>query len=216
MQRHKRESLVNGLTVLDDLARSLDLGPTVEGRATELYRKSIAHGDILHGRGVKTSIAAAVVLASRESNDPREAREVAGHTADYISAKNIHRTTKLMRRELDLGLMLADPHIYVDQLADDLDSSADYRALTHEIVEYVLADGIASGRKAAAVAASSFYLVGKLDDQNGKHGRYTQREIANSTSVTTVTIRNSYPEFASVIAADPEDQFNVPKHVVDD
>jgi transcription initiation factor TFIIIB Brf1 subunit/transcription initiation factor TFIIB len=216
METSKRETLFNGLAILDDFVQSLGLGPSVESRATELYRESIAHGDILQGRGVKTTIAAAVVLASRESNDPREAREVAAQADDYISAKRIHRATKLMRRELELGLMLADPHAYVDQLADELDSPADYRALTHEIVEYVLADGVASGRKAAAVAASSFYIVGRLDNQNGKHGRYTQREIAKSANVTSVTIRNSYPEFASVLAADPDDQFNVPEHAVGD
>ncbi len=210
MKRSEREALLDGLTEIDRLVDELGLDSPVQQRTTELYRRTVSTDDLLAGRGVNQIVAACIVLASRESNDVREADEVAEHCEDYIRAKTIHRCMNSIRKELDLGFMLADPHKYVETIEDKLNPPEELVEQAHSVVAFVLQDGVASGKKAAAVAASSFYLVGVLDERNGSHGYFTQREIADAAGVTEVTIRNSYRDFAKVVTETPDNGLDIP------
>lgn len=211
MKRSEREALLDGLTEIDRLVDELDLNSTVQQRATELYRKAVSTDDLFTGRGVDVIVAGCVVLASRESNDMREAREVAEYTSDRIRPKTIHSCTKAMRKELDIGFVLADPHKYVEKIQDELDASDEFTEKAHDIVDLVMEDGVGSGKKAAAVAACAFYLLGVLDNENGAHGRYTQQEVSRAAGVTQVTIRNSYRDFGRVVADDPDSNIDIPQ-----
>lgn len=209
MNRSERESLLDGLTEIDRYVDELDLDSSVQQRATELYRKALSTEDLITGRGVNQIVAGSILLAARESNDVREADEVAEQAPDHIQAKTIHRCTLAMRKELDLGFMLADPHKYVDQIQEKLDASDEMTDTTHDIVDFVMNDGVGSGKKAAAVAACSFYLLGVFDKANGSHGKYTQSEVANAAGVTEVTIRNSYRDFAKALANGDSDDIAI-------
>jgi transcription initiation factor TFIIB len=204
MKRSKREALVEGLETMDSLVDELDLGGEVRQRATEIYRDAIEEGTILPGQGVERIVAACVLLATRESPSVTEADDIEPLVAGHIDDSALLRTSKKLRNKLDLGFLLADPHKYVDEIADGLDASDDDRDRVHTLTSRLIENGGTSGKKAAAVAGSLFYLVGVLSPVNGSNGKYTQTEIAEMADVSEVTIRNSYRDFGRALDSDPQ------------
>lgn len=199
MNRTEREAIVKGLTTLDDISDNLDVSQQTKQRATELYRKAIEHGDILTGRGVERTVTGCVLLASRESGEILDAEEIAAVSSDYITSKSMHRTTKLLRKELDLGFVLADPHKRVSSIAEEIGATDEEIEKAHEFIDIVLEDGVASGKKSTSIAASIFYIIAITDFENGSQGKYTQSELARAADVSEVTIRNTYRDFFEVL-----------------
>lgn len=196
MSRAKQEVLQEGLTELGRLTDALELNDDVFDRAAQLFRKAIqSDTDFFSGRSVQLVTATCVMLASRETTDTRSAEEIAAHLPDHLKEKTLYRTGKAFVSELDVGFILANPHRYVDAIADELNLPAEDRELAHDIVKEVLEDGVASGHKAAVIAASAVYITGNLD---GGNGDYTQRELAEAAGVSRVAIRESYRKFARV------------------
>lgn len=196
MSRAKKEVLQEGLTELGRLTDDLELDDDVFDRAAQLFRKAIeAETDFFSGRSVELVAATCVMLASRETTDTRTAEQIAPHLQDYIKEKTLYRTAKAFVSDLDVGFILANPHRYVDAIAEDLDITPEDKELAHDIVSEALEDGIASGHKAAVIAASAVYITGNLDGGNGK---YTQRDLAEAADVSPVAIRDSYRKFARV------------------
>ena len=68
-----------------------------------------------------------------------------------------------------------------------------------EIVEMAIKEELTSGRGPTGVAASAIYIAATLTTE-----RRTQREIAEITGVTEVTIRNRYKEMVNRLGLDEE------------
>lgn len=209
MDRSDRDSLVNGLTELDTFITTLDLDSAVQSRATEIYRKAAQEGSILSGRGIQMVTAGCIILAARESNTILDIKDVVDITDDHIQKKTIHRTTKDLRNKLDLGFVLEDPHNYIDPIGDDLNASPHDRKLVETIIDIVLEDGIASGKKAQSIAGSAYYLVAIFSSGDGE---FTQNDVARAADVTEVTIRNTYRDFGEVVTEQLDDEFDPNKH----
>jgi len=205
MERHTREALRDGLTDIDNLISALDLSSSVRTSATEIYRKGAqADADILQGRGVTPVAATAVLLASRQEEEVRSAEEIAAELPDQIHGKTIHRTSKDIRSSLDLGFVLLNPHSVLNNLVEKLDVDDEDATAASNAIDVVLEDGVASGRKAAVIAGSCLYVIGRL---NKGQGKYTQSEIANAADTSEVSIRNSYREFGEVVQAHTREVF---------
>lgn len=198
MSTPQNGSLLKGLDEIERLIDELELDSTVKYRSTEIYRNALAIPGLISS-GINRIVAGCILLASRESTSVIEARQVANHTAEHIDRYTIYRITKKLRNELDLGFMIADPHKFVDRIHSEFDAPDEHAHRAHQVVDIVVEDGITAGKKASAIAAAAFYLIGVYDGEQGKHGEYTQIDIAEAVSVSEVTIRNRYQEFETVI-----------------
>lgn len=199
MDRAKREVIVDGLTYIDTITTQLDLPPHVKERATEIYRQTVEEGSIIFGRGVENTAGTCVLLAVRESDSIKEAEDIATTLSDNIHAKSLYATSKDIRKKLDMGFLLANPHKYADQISNELDASENETELVHEYIDELQNHGDTAGHKASTVAACVFYAVSVLDPQNVSHGKYTQHEIADAAGVTEVSIRNHYRDYLDTI-----------------
>ena len=209
MDRSSREALVKGLTDIDTFVSELRLNSTIQNRANEIYRDAAQEGTILSGRGVEMVAAACVVLAARESDTILAAADVADVAAEHIMEKTIHRTTKDVRNKLDLGFVLEDPHKFVGPIGDAVNASEHDRELAETIIDITMDDGVASGKKASAIAGSAYYVVSVLPQGEGN---FTQSNVASAADISTVTIRNTYRDFEEVAADQLEDKFDASKH----
>jgi transcription initiation factor TFIIIB Brf1 subunit/transcription initiation factor TFIIB len=195
MDRHEREALQKSLSIIDTIVNELDLEAQIQTRATELFRKTMDSDEFdTTGRSYKTIVAACITIAIRESGATISTEDVA--SVIDKNEKAIHRTRKKITESTDIDLIIANPHDYVDDIGNQLDASSEYIEAVHEFVDIVIDNGAASGRKASVIAGSCFYLRGCL---HGGNGSYTQQNISDAADCTTVSIRNSYREFARTL-----------------
>lgn len=209
VNRSSRESLVKGLNAIDTLVSELGLNSTVQSRTTELYRKAAQTEDILAGRGIEQIAAGCLILAVRESSSIVDTQDVVDLTNEHTKEKTLHRITKDLRNELDIGFALEDPHKYIDPIANDLNATDHDRELAETIVDITLEDGIASGKKAQTIAGTAYYVVSVLGEGDGS---FTQNEVSKAADITEVTIRNTYRDFAEVAVDELDSRFNPNKH----
>lgn len=200
---------MKGLTDIDTFVDELGLDSSVQNRATEIYRNAAQEGTILSGRGVQMVTAGCIVLAARQSDTILDVADLVAVTDNHIQEKTIHGTTKDIRNKLDLGFILENPYKYIEPIGDTLDASKHDRELVTTIIDIVMDDGIASGRKASAIAGSAYYVVSALPQGDGE---FTQSAVANAANITTVTIRNSYRDFAEVAVDRLDGEFDPNKH----
>jgi transcription initiation factor TFIIB len=176
------------------LTDALDAPETVHEMAHALaYRAFVAE---LHmGRSVEVVAASAVYAAFRRDGESRTLDEVSAE-ADVDRTK-LGRTYKCFADELDITLEPPNPHEFVERFADSLDMEDRTEARAHEIVTKSAEAGLHSGIKLAGVAAAAVYHADR-----GRHGRFTQREVAAVAGVSAVTIRNRLHEQAHVLDSD--------------
>lgn len=200
MQRSEREALIEGLTEIDYLVNTLNLSSATKQRSTEIYRKAATADNILVGRGIDKIASGCVLLATRDTTDVITAEDVENASKNPdLTATILHRITKDLRNELDLGFMLADPHKYVEKLHEELNLHDDLAALTHESVDLVTENGLTSGKKAGTIAGATFYALTRLVKDNNNFHTYTQADVCEVVEVTEVSIRNSYREYMKFI-----------------
>ena len=168
-------------TFTDKLSLSND---TVE-RAAYVYRKALERG-LIRGRSITEMMAAALYAACREAQIPRTLKEVA--TVANIRKKDLARSYRLLLKELDMRMPVADPAKSITKVA----SKAGTRRRALEILSRARQTGLSAGKDPAGLAASALYVASVLAGE-----RTTQRDIAMAAGVTEVTIRNRYKNLRS-------------------
>lgn len=198
MDESEEDALRKGFTEIESLCSALELTNETQETAEQIYRKA-ATADYfsLVGRGVSAVAAAALLIACRQTGDIRTASEIAEETVEHIQPKRVHRTTKYLCSQLELGLIVADPHDFIDRIADDLDADNEDTQLAKHVADIVKDDGVALNQAASTIAATAFYYVGAHDRG---HGRYTQQEVAEAADVSTLTVRNNYRKYSDVLS----------------
>lgn len=198
MEASEEEALHDGFEEIDALSSALELSAETQETGEQIYRKAVtADYFSLVGRGVTAVAAASLLIACRKTGEIRTAEEVADETVDHIKPKRIHKTTKYLCSQLGLGLVVADPHDFVDRIAEKLDADTDDAELAKQIIDIVKDDGIAVNQAASTVAATAFYYVGAHDRG---HGRYTQQEVAEAADISTLTVRTNYRKYSDVLS----------------
>ena len=83
------------------------------------------------------------------------------------------------------------PADYVPRFASKIGLSNEVQSKAIEIIEKAKQNGLTSGKGPTGVAAAALYIASVLIGE-----RKTQREIAEVSGVTEVTIRNRYKELS--------------------
>ncbi len=177
-------NLAQAMSELDRLSDKLYMSQSIKEKAAVIYRKALDRG-LVRGRSIATIITASLYAACRATGTPRSLREVA--EVSLVNKKDVARCYRLLLRELDVKIPIADPLTYVSKIALKADVSGVSQGKAIEILRRARHKRIATGKDPMGIAAAVLY-IGCMQNNERK----TQKEIADAAGVTEVTIRNRY------------------------
>jgi transcription initiation factor TFIIB len=172
------------LNELDKMSDKLGVSQAVKERAAYIYRKALERG-LLRGRSITGISAASLYAALRDTETPRTLKDVAA--ANNLDKKSVARDYRILLREMDLSMPVADAARNVSRIASQVGMSEKAVRRAVEIVRMTEEREISAGKAPMGLAASALYLAGVLEGEVA-----TQKEIAEAAGVTEVTVRNRY------------------------
>ena len=187
----KERNLAFALSEVDRGANKLSLPRSVREDASKVYRDAADH-KLIRGRSIEGVVAASLYIACRRCQVPRTLDEIA--EVSRVTKKEVGRTYRFMARKLNIKLLPTSPVDYIPRFASDLGLSGETQARAIEIINEAKANGLNSGRGPNGMAAAALYIASIL-----LHEKKTQKEIAEVTNVTEVTIRNRYSEITKLL-----------------
>jgi transcription initiation factor TFIIB len=188
----RERNLVNALAELDKMAMRLDSLPrSVREEAANVYKKTLEAG-LIRGRSIAAACAASLYIACQLCGVPRTLDEVAQKLQQ--GRKEIGRTVRIIKRKLKMKPITTKPEHYIDRFCSDLELRSEAIVLCHQWMKEIKRLELDSGRGPVGIAAALIYMASIVTGQNR-----TQREIADITNVTEVTIRNRYKELSKAL-----------------
>ncbi len=180
-------NLAIALGELDRQSSKLGLPRDVREDAALIYRKA-AKNNLVRGRSIEGMVAASVYTAARRNGIPRTLDEVSD--VSNVIKKQIGKNYRFLSKQLGIKLIPPSPADYVPRFASILKLSGKVESMAIDIVHESREKGLITGREPTGVAAATIYLASVLIGE-----KVTQRQIAETASVSEVTIRNRYKEF---------------------
>ena len=176
------KNLRQALSEMDKLKDKLSLTDTVIEKAAYIYRKAnekkLVKGSSIHGR-----VASCIYAACRDTETPRTLDDVADGI--NVRRKDVARCYRLIFRELDLKVPIADPINGVARIASEAGLGEKTKRKAIALLNKAKKIGLVAGKDPMGLAAAALYLACISDG-----GNTTQRNISNASGVTEVTIRN--------------------------
>jgi transcription initiation factor TFIIB len=191
VSRAGERNLAFALSELDRESSSLGLKRSVREQASFIYRKA-ARNNLIRGRSIESVVAATIYTACRIHKIPRTLDEVA--EVSKVSKKQIGKNYRFLCRELNIKLKPTSPADYIPRFASKLDVSGEVQSKAIEIIHLANDQELTSGKGPTGLAAAALYIASVLLGE-----RKTQRDIAEISNVTEVTIRNRYKELSEQI-----------------
>ena len=175
-------NLRQALNEMDKLKDKLALTDAVIEKAAYIYRKAIDK-KLVKGRSIQGLVAACVYAACRDTETPRTLDNVADGI--NIRRKDVARCYRLVYRELDLKVPVADPINGIPRIASIAGLGEKTKRKAVEILRKAKKIGVVAGKDPTGLAAAALYLACITEG-----GNKTQKEISEASGVTEVTIRN--------------------------
>lgn len=173
---------------IDRLSALLSIPWETRESSMEIYREAWEN-DLIHGRSIEKILAASMYMACRKHNVPRTLDEI--EDATKVGRKDIIKTSKLLASRLGMKLAPTSPQEYVSRFCAKLKLQKQVEEHARKIIKKALEKDITSGRGPTGIAASAIYIAAILCDD-----KKTQKDIAEATGVTEVTLRVRYKEIA--------------------
>jgi transcription initiation factor TFIIB len=191
VSRAGERNLALALGELDRVSSTLNIPRSVRENAAYHYRKA-AERNLIRGRSIEGVVAAAVYIACRQANIPRTLDEFV--EVSNVSKKQIGKNYRFLSRELNIKLNPTSPVDYIPRFASKLGLSGEVESNAILIIQKAKEKGLNSGKGPTGLAAAALYIASVLAGE-----RKTQRDIAEISNVTEVTIRNRYKELSEQI-----------------
>lgn len=156
-------------------------GAVVEG-AAYIYRKAMEK-ELVRGRSVQGIVAACVYASCRNAGTPRTLDDVADGM--NIRRKDVARCYRLVFRELELKVPVADPVRGVSRIASLAGLGERSKRKAVAILDRAKGAGSVAGKDPMGLAAAALYLACISTGETK-----SQKEISTASGVTEVTIRN--------------------------
>ena len=180
----QEKNLVVAMRELDKIGDKLNLSNAVKERSAYIYRKALDRG-LLRGRSIVGIVAASVYAACRDTETPRTLKDIAA--VNNLEKKSIARDYRILLREMDLNMPVADAARNVSRIASKVGLPEKVVRRAIDIIRRTEEKEISAGKAPMGLAASALYLAGVLEGEVK-----TQKEIAEAAGVTEVTVRNRY------------------------
>jgi len=178
------KNLRQALSQLATLKDKLSLNDAVIEKASYIYRKALEKG-LVRGRSISALIAAALYAACRDTETPRTLKDVAD--AGNIKKKDISRCYRILHKELDLKMPVVNPIQCIAGIASKLGISEKTKRYAAKVLQVAQEHEESAGKDPMGLAAAALYLSCVKNNED-----MTQRDIAEASNVTEVTIRNRY------------------------
>ncbi|OKY77956.1 MAG: Transcription initiation factor TFIIB family [Candidatus Methanohalarchaeum thermophilum] len=182
----KERNLALALGELNRIASQLNIPKNIQEDSSMIYRKA-AEADLIKGRSIEGVVASAIYIACRENSVPRTLDEIS--EVARISRKEIGRTYRFIASELELRLSPSSPKEYVPRFCSKLNLSKEVQFKSEEILEKAARKGLTSGRSPTGIAAAAIYISSVICGE-----KRAQKDVAEATNTTEVTVRNRYQE----------------------
>ena len=176
------KNLRQALSEMDKLKDKLSLTDTVIEKAAYIYRKA-NEKKLVKGRSIHGLVASCIYAACRDTETPRTLDDVADGI--NVRRKDVARCYRLIFRELDLKVPIADPINGVARIASEAGLGEKTKRKAIALLNKAKKNGLVAGKDPMGLAAAALYLACISDG-----GNTTQRNISNASGVTEVTIRN--------------------------
>jgi transcription initiation factor TFIIB len=174
------------LSEIDRMASALGLKQNIREVASVTYRQALDE-DLIRGRSIEGVASACLYAACRIENVPRSLEEI--ESASRVERKEISRTYLYIEQELGLQIKPVDPAQYVSRFCSELGLDEEVKKKAKYIIDVCKEVDLLSGKSPTGFAAAAIYAAARLCDKD-----VTQREVAEVSNVTEVTIRNRYQE----------------------
>jgi transcription initiation factor TFIIB len=169
---------------LDRLSSQVNISPPLKEKAAVIYRKALEKG-LVRGRSINSITAAALYAACRGSGTPRTLREIA--KTSLVDKKDVARCYRLLLRELEFHMPIADPLTYVSKIAENNGISGKTQGAAIAILRDARRKRVVAGKDPMGLAAAALYIACLQNNE-----KKTQKDIAEAAGVTEVTVRNRY------------------------
>jgi transcription initiation factor TFIIB len=160
----------------------LHLPRAVAETAAVVYRKALTM-NLVQGRSIQQMVSGSVYLACRMRRQAITLRDLSG--VSPYSHHVIGRISRLLMQELSIVVPPQDPRIYLNRFCTELGLPAAVSSKVHRIATPLSSAPEIQGKNPLAIAATLIYLTLR----NSTHSR-SQRQIAETTGISVVTIRN--------------------------
>ena len=178
--RNLRQAL-GQLSILKD---KLSLSDSVNEKASYIYRKALEKG-LVKGRSISAIIAASIYAACRDTETPRTLKDVAD--AGNVNKKDISRCYRILHYELELKMPVVNPIQCIARISSKLRITEKSKRYAIKVLQVAQEHEECAGKDPMGLAAAALYLACV---KNGEDR--TQRDVAEASNVTEVTIRNRY------------------------
>ena len=177
-------NLSQAMSELERLSGKVSISPSLKEKAALIYRKALEKG-LVRGRSINAITSAALYAACRESGTPRTLRDIA--EASLVDRKDVARCYRLLLQELRFSMPVADSLTYVSKIAEKNRISGRTQGAAITILADAKRKRFAAGKDPMGLAAAALYIACLQHNE-----KITQKDIADASGVTEVTVRNRY------------------------
>ena len=184
-------NLAQAMAELDRLTDKVRVPSSVKEQAALIYRRALEKG-LVRGRSILAIAGASLYAACRFTQTPRTLKEVA--EASLVRKKDIARCYRLLIREFDIKMPVADPIRCVPKIGSRIRITEKTQQTAIGILHKAERKKAISGKDPMGVASAAIYIACVLESE-----KKTQKEIAEAAGVTEVTVRNRYKGLRNVL-----------------
>lgn len=189
---NQNRHILDGFDLISNKVEMMHLGRATGEAAKQLFRR-VHDEKILRGKSTEAIIAAVLLIACKQSGDPRSFPEIQKYTG--VEKKAFAACFKDLQKTFDLGqesggaLNVTSAVHLVNRFCNLLGLENIVIRSCIDVAERVREKGILDGRSPVTVAAACIYLTTTIWGID----RSTKR-ISEATGVSPVTIKGSYRE----------------------
>ena len=177
-------NLRQAFSELHRFSDKLTVSEAVTEKAAYIYRKALER-NLVRGRSITAIIAASLYAACRDGEIPRTLKDLA--SVSNVKKKDIASSYRLLLKEMDIKMPVVDPAKCVSKIASRAGISEKTQRRALEILMKAEQMRISAGKAPMGLAASALYMACILEREDK-----SQRDVAEASGVTEVTIRNRY------------------------
>jgi len=181
---------------INDIMRTYkpeDASDCIVQSATELFKRAKNDG-MARGIPIKYLATAIYYIAYAQHDTPKSLERITksclGSNVGPKDIRRVGRTYKNIKEKLKLKISGYSPENYISVICSDLNLSLNVRNKALDILKEARNKNLDSGCSPRGIAAATVYIASILNNEYKR-----QRDLANSVTVTEVTIRNTYRKF---------------------